>query len=181
MSETMMNTEHTREAGTSDHTSMIAICLNTSDVLDTYLGQPVEPAEVPGGVRGDPYRSATGGALNETPGPRLLDADLVWMDGKEIWFELMMQPLLTRREITLVCCLAADWDLPQPLYARLDLGDVALIGEVDPQTRVIGWLARSQQVLDPKNPGRTRRPVKFSLSKIGTPDSKIQQPGIGQP
>jgi len=169
----MMNTEHTRETGTSDHTSTMAICLNTTDVLDAYLGESVE--------RGEPYRPATGGALNGTLGPRLLDADLVWMDGKEIWFELMMQPLLTRCEITLVCCLAADWDLPQPLYARLDLGDVALIGEVDPHTRVIGWLAGSQQVLDPKKPGRTRRPVKFSLSKIGTPDSETEQSGISQP
>ena len=77
-----------------------------------------------------------------------------------------MEPLQTLREVTLWCRLAANWDLPQPLYARLDLGDMHWIGLVDPCTHVTGWLAKSREVLDPQNPDRVRGPLKLRVTTI---------------
>lgn len=94
----------------------------------------------------------------------MLDTSLVELDGRLIQFQLVMEPLQTQREITLLCRLVADWDLPQPLFARLDLGDMHWSGPVDPRTRVAGWLAKRRDVLDPKNLRYPRGPLKLRIS-----------------
>jgi hypothetical protein len=146
--------------------STTALCLHASDVLDAYFGESIGERDA-----ADPYRSATGEASGSHQGPRLLGADVVWLDGREIWFELVMHPLESQREVTLLCQLVANWRLPQPLYARLDMGDRHWIGSVEPEKLVVGWLAQSHDVLDPRNPGRTRRPVTI---RVSTTEADIQ-------
>jgi hypothetical protein len=113
-------------------------------------------------------------ASAESSGPQVLDTNLVELDGKHIQFQLIMEPLLTQCEITILCRLVADWDLPQPLYARLDLGDMHWIGPIDPDTHVAGWLAKRREVLDPRNPRYPRGPLKLRISTTeGTIDTNL--------
>ena len=153
-----MTTNDPRTSGILARISNEVTCSKASDVLDEFFGESRSEQTDPA----DPYRAASH-AMNDRE-PRLLGADLLWLDGKEVWFELVMEPLQTGREITLLCRLVADWMLPHPLYIRLDMGDFRLEGVLDARSQTVGWIVGRQDVLDPKSPGRTRRPVKLRVS-----------------